>query len=498
MHLPDEQNPNNLPILALQDYHLSLGDRVLICGLTVTLSAGEILGVVGRSGVGKSSVMLSLLGLLSPEFQAKARFAALEDQPILLSKQGDETAFLPIRGQGIGYIFQEPKAAFNPIHTIAKHFDVVLSRLNTPKKSRKSVMLELLEQVHLPNPASFLGRYPHQLSGGEARRISIALVLAMSPKLIIADEPTGALDADLTDEILALLTQLCQDRSIALILISHDLGSIEHRCDWLLAMDYDDQGAHHEFGAAQDVLQMPIALRLLEADYGEPIPISSERAVLRLCDVSVGYRTFWWVRQQPVIQNFSLCIHQGEIVGIMGRSGVGKTTLAKAITRLDSDLVVQGDMSIEGKTLYQLSGRALRQARRRVQMVMQDARASLNPNLTIEQSLNEAILADHDQARQMIDELLGQCQLPKQILKRYPDQLSGGECQRVCLVRALLAKPSLLILDEPTAMLDRIAIAQLLKLLRHINQTYHTSMMIISHDGSVQSAICHRIIEMVH
>ena len=181
----------------------------------------------------------------------------------------------------------------------------------------------------------------------------------------------------------------------------------------------------------------------------------------------------------------------------MGRSGVGKTTLAKAITRLDSDLIVQGDMSIEGKTLYQLSGRALRQARRRVQMVMQDPRASLNPNLTIEQSLNEAILADHDQAKQMIDGLLGQCQLPKQVLKRYPDQLSGGECQRVCLVRALLAKPSLLILDEPTAMLDRIAIAQLLKLLRHINQTYHTSMMIISHDKSVQSAICHRIIEMV-
>lgn len=236
MHLTDEQNPNDLPILVLQDYHLSLGDRVLISGLTVTLSAGEILGVVGRSGVGKSTVMLSLLGLLPSDFQAKARLAVLENQPILLSKQGDETAFLPIRGQGIGYIFQEPKAAFNPIHTIAKHFDDVLSRLNTPKKSRKSVMLELLEQVHLPNPASSLGRYPHQLSGGEARRISIALVLAMSPKLIIADEPTAMLDRIAIAQLLKLLRRINQTYHTSMMIISHDKSVQSAICHRIIEM----------------------------------------------------------------------------------------------------------------------------------------------------------------------------------------------------------------------------------------------------------------------
>ncbi|MFB6349218.1 ABC transporter ATP-binding protein [Moraxella sp. ZJ142] len=501
MHLTHKADE---PILTLKNYSISLQTALgqpscqpIIAGLNVKLSAGEVLGVVGQSGTGKTSLMLSLLGLLPKAFLVHADTAKLQNQPIAITKQGDESAFLGIRGRGIGYIFQEPKAALNPVHTLAKSFDELFHQMAMPKKARKQATLKWLRLVQLPNPEQFLHRYPHELSGGEARRASMALVLAMQPKLIIADEPTGALDASLRDEILDLLVKLCQDSQAALMLISHDLPSIVGRCDWLLAMDKDDKGNHrHEFGKVQTVLTLPIAKRLMAADYGTPSQISpSDVQVLSLQDFGVARRRFWWGKPKPMIDKINLTIYQGEIIGIMGASGIGKTTLAKAITRLDDTLITQGQWLINGSNPVKLTGKASQQAYRQTQLVMQEVRASLNPDLTIFASLLEAF-ADQQPSDclEQMHHLLALCGLSTTILERYPDKLSGGECQRVCLVRALLAKPDLLILDEPTAMLDRISIAKFLELLKNINTQHGTSMMIISHDKAVLQAICHRII----
>lgn len=505
MHLTETASPPCVLSLVNLNIWLQSDDKPalpLIQNLTLHLHSGEVLGVVGRSGAAKTTLMLSLLGLLPQSFVLTAQSATFAGASLPIDKQGDEVAFLSLRGRGIGYIFQEPKAAFNPLHTVAKSFDELYRQLGLPKKQRKQDMLHWLRLVRLPNPEQFLHRYVHELSGGEARRISIAQVLALRPRLVIADEPTGALDSQLTDEILALLTNLCRQNDTALILVSHDLPSVMAHCDQLLALARTDDNCHHTIGTVQDLSNHAIVRQLLAVDYGTPTTPSinnTEQAVLELQQVAVGYRRFWWGIKQ-VLSGIDLQLQRGQIIGMMGASGIGKSTLAKAVLQLDNRLKVSGLVLIEGKNPHRLGAGSLRQLRRRVQLVMQEVKASLNPDLTILDSLLEAIAANDNQEPTselaLIDELLALCGLSKQLLYRYPDELSGGECQRICLVRALLARPSVLILDEPTAMLDRISIAKLLDLLKNINQQYGTAMLIISHDKAMLEAICHKIMAL--
>lgn len=493
MHLMSSNNALP-PIISLNQLTISSDDRQLIGGLTLDVYQGEIIGVVGVSGVGKTTLMMALFGLLSPSWTVSAHQVLIAAEAVAIASQGDDDVFGAVRRQ-MAYIFQEPKASLNPVDTVATSFDKLFAVLGIPKKVRKDRTKQLLEMVHLPNIDRYLSAYPHELSGGEARRISIAQALAGTPKVIIADEPTGALDAHLKDEILALLTDLCKSTGIALIIISHDLPSLLGRCDRFLVMDMEE----FSILTPATITQSPIAYALLNADFGNPptVPqtaMTAEQPILSVQALSAYYDHRWlfWRSPRPVIEEFNLQINEAEIVGIMGASGVGKSTLAKAITRLDARLVVSGKVIIDGQDMYQQSAAEHRRTKRLAQLVMQEAKDSLNPYRTIRQSLYEALDVIDGVNDGYFDELLMLCGLSKSLLERYPSGLSGGECQRVCIVRALLARPKLLILDEPTAMLDRLSVARLLNLLRKINKKYQTSMMIISHDPAVIDAICHR------
>lgn len=482
------------PIILLNQLTISTAKGRLIDGLTLDVHQGEIIGVVGVSGVGKTSLMLSLFGLLSPSWTVSAQQAMIAGLVIPMARQGDDRAFGEVRRQ-MAYIFQEPKASLNPVDTIAMSFDKLFATLNIPKHERKAYAKQLLEMTHLPDTERYLSAYPHELSGGEARRISIAQALAGTPKVIIADEPTGALDSHLKDEMLTLLTDLCHRTGTALLIISHDLPSLMGRCDRFLVIGADGCDTL----TPQTIIHNPTANALLTADFGTPPVMPStadnQTPILSIHDLTINYvhRWLFWCKSSPVIEKFHLQVHQGEIVGIMGVSGAGKSTLARAITRLDPRLIVSGHIIIDGQDIYQLSATQLRHAKRQAILVMQEVKDSLNPARTIRQSLDEACDTVDDA---YLDELLALCGLSKSLLERYPSGLSGGECQRICIVRALLARPKLLILDEPTAMLDRLSIARLLDLLRQINQTYQTAILIISHDPTVIGALCHRTIHL--
>lgn len=493
-------NDTALPVVQLSNLSISSDRQVLIQGLTLDVHSGEILGVVGVSGVGKTTLMQALFGLLPAYWRVSSTKAQIAGERVPLDRQGDDRAFAQIRTK-MAYIFQEPKASLNPVDTIATSFDKLFATLGISKHERKTHAKQLLEMVHLPDAERYLSAYPHELSGGEARRISIAQALAGSPKVIIADEPTGALDSHLKDEILELLTYLSKQTGTALILISHDLPSLMACCDRFLVLSSDSF-------AVLDIDQLPhhrISQALLDADFGTPSPMMADtlQPILTVQNLVIRHPRKWLSLRQPatVIEEFDLQITQGEIVGIMGASGVGKSTLAKAITRLDPRLMVTGKVIIDHQDLYQLSARTLRIRQRQVQLVMQEVKDSLNPARTIRQSLLEACQSiddayDDTYDDAYMDELLKLCGLSATLLDRYPSGLSGGEIQRICIVRALLARPKLLILDEPTAMLDRISIVKLLNLLRKINQKYQTAMLIISHDAKVIDAICHRTIHL--
>lgn len=485
---------NNKPIISLNQLTISTAKGRLIDGLTLDVHQGEIIGVVGVSGVGKTSLMLSLFGLLSPSWTVSAQQAMIAGLVIPMARQGDDEAFGEARRQ-MAYVFQEPKAALNPVDTIATSFNKLFATLNIPKHERKAYTKQLLEMVHLPDTERYLSAYPHELSGGEARRISIAQALAGTPKVIIADEPTGALDSHLKDEMLTLLTDLCHRTGAALLIISHDLPSLMDRCDRFLVIGADGCDTF----TPQTIIHNPTANALLNADFGTP-PVmpnttDSQTPILSIHDLTIhhAHRWLFWRKSSPIIEKFNLQVHHGEIVGIMGVSGAGKSTLARAITRLDPRLIISGRIIIDGLDIYQLFATQLRSAKRQAILVMQEVKDSLNPARTIRQSLDEACDTVDDA---YLDELLALCGLSKSLLERYPSGLSGGECQRICIVRALLARPKLLILDEPTAMLDRLSIVRLLDLLRQINQTYHTSILIISHDPMVIDTLCHRTIHL--
>lgn len=486
---------------------------VLVDKLSYELWQGQTLAIVGESGSGKSIASLALLGLLADNLMVSgnvqlAESAGMSTLPITNDK-GRNEALRSIRGQRIGMVFQEPMTALNPLHTVGKQIAESLRLVGVPKNQWRSQTIDLLNDVNITNPTDKLNRYPHELSGGQRQRVMIAMALAQQPDILIADEPTTALDVTLQHEILALLDDLKRQHSMAMILISHDLNLVRRYSNEVIVMR---QGQTIEQGQTAAVFSQPkveYTRSLIQQDFGQALSlidndnnIDKQTHVLTVNDLQVQFPmekslfggTKRWF---DAVKNVDMSLQKGQALGIVGESGSGKTTIALALSQLLSNQArVGGQIIVNGQDIAALSKRELRQFRSQIQMVFQDPFASINPRMTVMQIVEEGLLVrgvDKIARQQAVIESLATVHLPAEFTQRYPHELSGGQRQRVALARALIMQPSLLILDEPTSALDSTTQVTVVSLLREIQEKLQISYVFISHDLKVVRALCQHI-----
>ena len=483
----------------------------LVDELSYELRQGQTLAIVGESGSGKSIASLALLGLLPENLTIKgevqlASTAGMSQLPIANDKSRN-AALRAIRGQRIGMVFQEPMTALNPLHTVAKQIAESLRLSGVPKKQWRDTSIALLNDVNITDPADKLNRYPHELSGGQRQRVMIAMALAQQPDILIADEPTTALDVTLQHEILALLNDLKYQHNMAMILISHDLNLVRRYSDEVIVMR---QGQTIEQGQTSAVFDQPKAdytRTLIQQDFGQALQPVADHAdgpstVLKVSNLNVQFpiekslfgSTKRWF---DAVKAVDMTLQKGQALGIVGESGSGKTTIALALSQLlGNQARVHGQIVVNGQDISALSKKVLRNFRSQIQMVFQDPFASINPRMTVMQIVEEGLLVqgvDKDARQQAVMESLATVHLPLAFAQRYPHELSGGQRQRVALARALIMKPSLLILDEPTSALDSTTQVTVVSLLREIQQKLQISYVFISHDLKVVRALCQHI-----
>ena len=489
------QDNTNL-LLKVEHLTIQSPQQTLVQNLNFELAAGKTLAFVGESGSGKSLSNLAILGLL-PETLRVTGQITFQGQTIL---PYDQAQLQNLRGQKIAMIFQEPMTALNPLHRVEKIIGETLLLQGMSRHVVQQKVIELLQDVGITDPEQKLKSYPHQLSGGQRQRVMIAMALAQDPDLLIADEPTTALDVTLQAQILQLLKRLQQQRNMAMILISHDLALVRHYADEVVVMN---QGQVVEQGHIQQVFEQPqqaYTRHLLQQDFGRALDIDSQQVLLELKQLSVKFpRKRGWLNRvtdfTTALEAMNLTLMQGESIGIVGESGSGKTSLALAVARL---LPSEGQIVLLGQDLNLLKEKALRPQRTQFQMVFQDPYSSLNPRLTVAELIAEGLILkgnlNDKQRQQQIEQALGYVELPTSFLTRYPHELSGGQRQRVILARALILQPKLLILDEPTSALDRTTQRGIVTLLRRLQQQFDMSYLLISHDLQIVRALCQQVL----
>lgn len=507
-------------LLKVKDLTIKSATQTLVDNLSYTLHTGETLAIVGESGSGKSISSLALLGLLpnSLSITGQATLTDVSDtqnpKPIILPieknslSKDNQNVFRQIRGKRIGMIFQEPMTALNPLHTVGKQIAESLSLAGVAKKHWRQRTLALLSQVNIADPESKLARYPHELSGGQRQRIMIAMVLAQDPDIIIADEPTTALDVTLRHEILRLLHRLKNDRGMAMLLISHDLNLVKRYSDNLIVMQ---QGKVMEQGETQAIFDHPqqdYTRSLIYQDFGQSLPIiDNSPSVLEVKQLTIafpqknnilGQTTQWF----EAVKGLNLTLTQGQSLGIVGESGSGKTTTALALIKLLANAIkVQGQILLSANAhmtdVLALSNKAFLPYRSDMQMVFQDPYASINPRFSVFEIIEEGLtiqgMAKTEREKAVLA-ALDTVRLPRDFVSRYPHELSGGQRQRVALARALVMKPKILLLDEPTSALDSSTQVAIVKLLRDIQAKFGLSYIFISHDLQVVKALCQTIL----
>ncbi len=482
---------------------------VLVDDLSYQLYQGQTLAIVGESGSGKSIASLALLGLLPNSLSISGKMTLEGVGEIALNENSTEAKLLrSIRGQRIGMVFQEPMTALNPLHTVAKQISESLRLSGVPKKQWREQVMALLHDVNITDASDKLDRYPHELSGGQRQRVMIAMALAQQPDILIADEPTTALDVTLQHDILALLNDLKSERNMAMILISHDLNLVKRYSDDIIVMR---QGKTIEQGKTATIFTQPKAeytRTLMQQDFGQALPIinsisSTSKPVLEVNNLHVHYplekRFFGGTKRWfEAVKDVSITLQPGQAVGIVGESGSGKTTIALALSKLLSNQTkVQGQVLVDGTDLLSLSKHDLRKFRAQIQMVFQDPFASINPRMTVMQIIEEGLLVqgvNKQDREQAVIESLDTVHLPTEFVHRYPHELSGGQRQRIALARALVMQPKLLILDEPTSALDSTTQVTVVNLLREIQAKLNISYVFISHDLKVVRALCQYVI----
>jgi microcin C transport system ATP-binding protein len=477
---------------------------VVACeNITFSVFSGQTVAIVGESGSGKTVTAYSILGLLpypiASHPEGSIRFEGQE-----LLHQSPE--FLrAIRGNQIGMIFQEPLTALNPLHTIGQQIAEPLLIHGTTRKVQERVR-ELLDLVGFSDGIKRLDHYPHQLSGGQRQRVMIAMALACHPKLLIADEPTTALDVTIQEGIIDLLQDLKRQLNMSILLISHDLSMVKKMADHIVVMN---QGKIVEQNNAVDLLKKPqdiYTINLIQADpKGEPAALDpNAKTLLDVKNLSVTFGKKAWLPyfQKPdlvAVDRVNLNLKEGETLGIVGESGSGKSTLLYALLKLLPKKT--GDINLLGHDISNYTLKQMRSLRSQIQIVFQDPFGALNPRLSIHEIISEGLDLHHPefsstQKDQIIDEILLDVGMDPLVKYRYPHEFSGGQRQRIAIGRALVLKPKILALDEPTSALDRSIQRDVIDLLRRLQEKYKLSYLFVSHDLKVIKAMSHRVMVM--
>jgi len=465
---------------------------------------GQVLAIVGESGSGKSTTAMGLMSLLASNARMNGS-VKVKGQEMLGAKGATLRKF---RGKEVAYIFQEPMTALNPVYTIGfQIIETLRTHFDMGPKEARARALELITMVEIPDPATSIDKYPHQLSGGQRQRAMIAQALACDPGLLVADEPTTALDVTVQAEVLDLMRNLKDRLNSAILLITHDMGVVADMADEILVMK---DGLTVEHGSADQIFNRPAhpytqqllaAVPKLGTSTRRALPYNANAKpapVLKLENVTIAYPKRGRIPEFVAAKSVSLEIYPGEILGLVGESGSGKTTIGRAAIGLIP--IKEGKLEIVGKDISNAKAKELRAIRRHTGIVFQDPASSLNPRLPIGESIGEPLyLAGEVKGEALahrVEDLLDQVELPRSYRNRYPHELSGGQRQRVGIARALALTPDLLIADEPTSALDVSVQARFLDLLQELQGKLNFACLFISHDLAVVDILAHRIAVM--
>lgn len=490
------------PILSLKNICVRFGDNTdVVHNVSIDILAGETVAIVGESGSGKSVTALSTVSLL-PESATITGSAKYRGEEML---GADQDTLQRIRGNDISFIFQEPMTSLNPLHTIEKQVaeSLALHQGITGAKARP-VILELLEKVGIDDPETRLEAFPHQLSGGQRQRVMIAMALANKPDLLIADEPTTALDVTIQAQILELLADLQRREGMAMLFITHDLNIVRRVANKVCVMK---DGIIVESGPTAEIFDNPqhdYTRTLLAAGAkGLPAPVPhNAKTVLDVEKLKIWFPIKRGILRRTVghvkaVNEASFTIREGETLGIVGESGSGKTTIALAILRL---ITSTGAIRFQENDVGKYNNAQMRLVRKDIQIVFQDPYGSLSPRMTVEQIIAEG-LGVHKIERgltssEMVVEILHEVGLDPDMMERYPHEFSGGQRQRIAVARAMILRPKLLVLDEPTSALDRTVQSQIIDLFRELQQKHRLAYLFISHDLNVVRALSHKVLVM--
>ena len=494
------------PILEVKDFSVDFWVEGVwypaAINMNFKLEPGRVLAIVGESGSGKSTTALGLMDLLASNARRSGQ-VIIKGVDMITAKSSTLRKF---RGKEVAYIFQEPMTALNPVYTIGFQIvETLRTHFDMGPKAARDRAIELLSLVEIPSPEQSFDKYPHQLSGGQRQRAMIAQALACDPGLLVADEPTTALDVTIQAEILDLMRNLKSKLNSAILLITHDMGVVADMADEILVMK---DGNTVEHGTSDQIFNRPnhpytrellaAVPKLGSSKKRESIVAAGAEPVLRMTDVTIEYPKRGRIPAFVAVKNFSLEIFPGEIVGLVGESGSGKTTVGRAAIGLIP--VKSGKLEIVGKDITKASQKELFPIRRHTGIVFQDPASSLNPRLPIGESIGEPIflakVAKGDELNRKVEDLLEQVELPRSYRNRFPHELSGGQRQRVGIARALALTPDLLIADEPTSALDVSVQARFLDLLLDLQEKLRFACLFISHDLAVVDILAHRIAVM--
>ena len=491
-------------MLLVNNLSISCSNKIIVNDISFSFQQGEVIAIVGGSGAGKSITALAIAGLLPKNFVISGEVIFAEQKLLNLN----EAEFCQIRGKKIGMIFQDPLTSLNPLHKIGKQIAEAITIHNSKqnKEQIKKRVLELLKMVDLQNFEDRLDAYPHQISGGQKQRIMIAIALANNPQLLIADEPTTALDSKTQDEIINLLKNLNQKFGLGILFITHNLQVAKNLAKRVLVMN---NGKIVEEGNILKVFDNPqndytkLLISALRVE-SKNIDFVASKKILEVKNLSVKFATqnsFFGIGQKYfyVIKDISFDLHRGKTLGIIGQSGSGKSTLALALCGLVKS---DGKILFKNQSIKNLNQKDQNNLRKNIQIIFQDPSSSLNPRMKIIDIIKEGLIVhkigNDEEREKMVNDILLEVGLRVEMKSLYPHQFSGGQKQRIIIARALILKPEILILDEPTSALDLITQNEILQLLKKLQNSYQISYLLISHDMAVVNDMADKIFEIAN